>query len=53
MRGFDEDDLREVGEIISGALGGGDLGELRARSDALCQRRPLYPGYRGYPEYVA
>jgi glycine hydroxymethyltransferase len=53
MRGFDEDDLREVGEIISGALGGGDLGELRARSVALCERRPLYPGYRGYPEYVA
>ena len=25
MRGFDEDDLREVGEIIGGALGDGDL----------------------------
>ena len=53
MRGFDEDDLREVGEIIAGALGGGDLDALRARSDALCERRPLYPGYRGYPEYRA
>ena len=53
MRGFDEDDLREVGEIIAGALGGGDLDELRSRSDALCERRPLYPGYRGYPEYRA
>ena len=20
---------------------------------ALCERRPLYPGYRGYPEYRA
>ncbi|HEU4450290.1 MAG TPA: serine hydroxymethyltransferase [Gaiellaceae bacterium] len=50
MRGFDEDDLREVGAIIVGALGGGDLEELRARSDALCARRPLYPGFRGYPE---
>jgi glycine hydroxymethyltransferase len=53
MRGFDEDDLREVGEIIAGALGDGDLGELRSRSEALCERRPLYPGYRGYPEYRA
>jgi glycine hydroxymethyltransferase len=50
MRGFDEGDLREVGAIIAGALGDGDLDALRARSDALCERRPLYPGYRGYPE---
>ena len=50
MRGFDEDDLREVGAIIAGALGDGDLDALRGRSDALCERRPLYPGYRGYPE---
>jgi hypothetical protein len=53
MRGFDDDDLREVGEIIGGALGGGDLDALRAKSAALCERRPLYPGYRGYPEYTA
>jgi glycine hydroxymethyltransferase len=53
MRGFDEDDLREVGEIIGGALRGDDLAGLRARSESLCERRPLYPGYRGYPEYVA
>jgi glycine hydroxymethyltransferase len=51
MRGFDEDDLREVGGIIAGALGDSDLGELRSRSEALCERRPLYPGWRGYPEY--
>ena len=50
MRGFDEDDLREVGAIIAGALADGDLERLRARSDTLCERRPLYPGYRGYPE---
>ncbi|HSK16016.1 MAG TPA: serine hydroxymethyltransferase [Gaiellaceae bacterium] len=50
MRGFDEDDLREVGSIIAGALGDGDLDALRARSDALCEQRPLYPGFRGYPE---
>ena len=42
-----------MGEIIAGALGGGDLDELRSRSDALCELRPLYPGYRGYPEYRA
>jgi glycine hydroxymethyltransferase len=53
MRGFDEDDLREVGDIIAGALGDGDVGELCSRSEALCDRRPLYPGYRGYPEYRA
>jgi glycine hydroxymethyltransferase len=53
MRGFDEDDLREVGDIIAGALGDGDVDALRSRSGALCDRRPLYPGYRGYPEYHA
>jgi glycine hydroxymethyltransferase len=53
MRGFDEDDLREVGEIIVGALRGDDLDGLRARSEELCERRPLYPGYRGYPGYQA
>jgi len=34
-------------------LGGDNLDALRARSAALCERRPLYAGYRGYPEYVA
>jgi glycine hydroxymethyltransferase len=53
MRGFDEDDLREVGTVITGALGDGDTAELRRRVEALCERRPLYPGYRGYPEYRA
>jgi glycine hydroxymethyltransferase len=53
MRGFDEDDLREVGAIIGGALGEDDRDALRARSAALCQRRPLYPGYQGYPGYQA
>ena len=53
MRGFDEDDVREVGEIIVGALGDGEVETLRGRSEALCERRPLYPGYRGYPEYRA
>jgi hypothetical protein len=26
---------------------------LAARSEALCERRPLYPGFRGYTTYVA
>jgi glycine hydroxymethyltransferase len=51
MRGFDEDDLREVGAIIGAALADGDTDALRARSEALCEKRPLYPGWRGYPEY--
>ncbi|MEX1358179.1 MAG: serine hydroxymethyltransferase [Gaiellaceae bacterium] len=54
MRGFDEEDFREVGRIIAGALGGGaDLAALRARTEALCEKRPLYPGYRGFPTYSA
>jgi glycine hydroxymethyltransferase len=54
MRGFDEADFREVGEIISDALGESpDLGALGARSEALCAKRPLYPGFRGYTTYVA
>jgi glycine hydroxymethyltransferase len=54
MRGFDEDDLREVGEVIAGALGPDvDIDSLRGRSEALCQKRPLYPGFRGYTTYQA
>ena len=53
MRGFEEDDLREVGAIIGAALADGDTDALRARSEALCEKRPLYPGWRGYPEYRA
>jgi glycine/serine hydroxymethyltransferase len=55
MRGFDEEDMREVGEIICAALldPGADLEELRRRSRALCARRPLYPGFRGYTGYGA
>ncbi len=54
IRGFDDDDFREVGRVICGALGESpDLAALAARSDALCASRPLYPGFRGYTEYVA
>ena len=53
MRGFDEDDFREIGQIIVGALGDGDLPALAARTEALCEKRPLYPGFRGFTTYVA
>ena len=54
MRGFDENDFREVGGVIVGALGDSpDLGALAARSAALCEKRPLYPGFRGFTTYVA
>jgi glycine hydroxymethyltransferase len=54
MRGFDEEDFRETGRIICGALTDApDLAALRARVDELCAERPLYPGFRGYTSYVA
>ena len=30
----------------------GDLGELADRAEALCAKRPLYPGFRGYTAYA-
>jgi glycine hydroxymethyltransferase len=54
MRGFDEGDFREVGRIICEALGdGADVHALAARSEALCEKRPLYPGFRGFTTYQA
>jgi glycine hydroxymethyltransferase len=54
MRGFDEADFAEVAAIITGCLDdGADLSALRARALALCDKRPLYPGFRGYTTYVA
>jgi glycine hydroxymethyltransferase len=53
MRGMDEEDFREIGSIIVEALGKNpDLGALRSRSEALCDKRPLYPGFRGWTTYV-
>src|SRR5438477_15724 len=50
MRGFDEDDFREVGAIVAAALADdADLGSLGARTVALSDKRPLYPGFRGDP----
>jgi glycine hydroxymethyltransferase len=54
MRGFDEEDFRETGRVICDALTDApDLDALRARVDALCAKRPLYPGFRGYTTYVS
>jgi glycine hydroxymethyltransferase len=54
MRGFDEDDFREVGAIICAALTDSpDIDGLRARVAALLAKRPLYEGFRGYTTYVA
>ena len=54
MRGFDEGDFREVGEIMADALGESpEIDALAARSEALCDRRPLYPGFRGFTTYVS
>jgi glycine hydroxymethyltransferase len=53
MRGMDDGDFREIGGIIVEALGESpDLGGLRSRAEALCAKRPLYPGFRGWTTYV-
>jgi glycine hydroxymethyltransferase len=52
MRGFDEDDFRETGRIIADALvESPEIDGLRARVAALCEKRPLYPGWRGYTSF--
>jgi len=53
MRGFDEHDFREIGQVIVEALGDGDVAALAARTATLCEQRPLYPGFRGFTTYVA
>jgi glycine hydroxymethyltransferase len=54
MRGFDEEDFREVGRIIVDALGDdAEVPALAARSESLCAKRPLYDGFRGYARYAA
>jgi len=53
MRGFDEQDTREVARIICAALADRpDVPSLAARSEDLCRKRPLYPGFAGYATYV-
>ena len=54
MRGFDDEDFREVAAIIVDALSDdADVEALRGRALALCDRNPLYPGFRGYTTYDA
>ncbi len=54
MRGFDEADFREVARIICGTLSDdADITSLAARSAALCDSRPLYPGLSGYSSFAA
>jgi glycine hydroxymethyltransferase len=54
MRGFTEDDFTEVGSIMLDALGESpDIPALAARSDALCEHHPLYPGFRGYVSFAS
>jgi glycine hydroxymethyltransferase len=53
MRGFDEDDFREVGRIMCDALVGDIAADiLAARSSALLERRPLYPGLPAFPAFA-
>ena len=52
MRGLDEDDFRQVGQIMCDALSdGADLSALAERSAALVARRPLYPGQGAFPTF--
>jgi glycine hydroxymethyltransferase len=54
MRGFEEEDFREVGKIVVAALGESpDLQALAGRAEELCRKHPLYPGFKGYTEYTA
>ena len=59
MRGFEEDDFREVGALICAALtetpdiDGQVIEGLGARVAALLAKHPLYDGFRGYTTYVA
>jgi glycine hydroxymethyltransferase len=54
MRGLDEDDFRETGNVIVDALTESpEIEALRARVATLCEKRPLYPGFRGFTTYEA
>ncbi len=54
MRGFDDADFREVASIVCGSLQDvANVDSLRSRAETLCDKRPLYPGFRGYTTYVS
>jgi glycine hydroxymethyltransferase len=51
MRGFDEADAREVAVIVADSIEGTTSERaLRERARRLCDRHPLYPGWRGYSD---
>jgi len=53
MRGFDEEDMRDVASMMVDALSDRpDLDGIRGRVRALCEKRPLYPGFRGFTTYT-
>jgi len=53
MRGLDTGDFAEVGSIMCDALADdADVSALAARSAALLERRPLYPGLPAYPAFA-
>jgi glycine hydroxymethyltransferase len=52
IRGFDEDDFREVGRVMCQALApDADVAALSRRSAALCERRPLYSRLGAFPTF--
>jgi glycine hydroxymethyltransferase len=54
MRGFDADDFTEVASIIVDSLADeADVDALRGRALSLCDKNPLYPGFRGYTSFSA
>ena len=44
---------RTLAAIVEALGDSPDLDALRARTEALCAKRPLYPGFRGWTTYVA
>ena len=49
MRGLDEADFREVGDVIAGSLTAEpDTAALRGRIESILDRRPLYSGCSSY-----
>ncbi len=54
MRGFDEDDFREVGAIMCDTMSpDADLSVLRARCAGLVALRPLYPDLNAFPSFAS
>jgi glycine hydroxymethyltransferase len=52
IRGFDEDDFREVGAIMCATMRpDADFGALTERTAELVRRRPLYPGLTAFPSF--